>query len=147
MDVSKVMAPFGPRRRLLVVAVAALGLFAASSCSAGTPQAILNVPGNYVANLWNPPPGYAQSAGASVLMCLDESSAVRVETGEGGQGWIGSIDLDWFGTRFHADSGGSATTLTTPVLQPGCGTLTFVVDCCHVDNYLAVKVSKVPIGP
>ncbi len=135
-----------PRRRMVIVAAAAmtvLGL-AAPACAPGTPQAVLNVPGNYVADLWHPPAGFTNGGtGATVIMCLDEAVAVRVETGDGGDGLIGSIDLDWYGTRYHADSGGSVTTLTTPVLLPGCGTLRFDVDCCHVDHYLAVEVTKV----
>jgi len=41
-------------------------------------------------------------------------------------------------------------TFTAPVLQPGCGMLTFGVDCCHVDHYLAIQATKVratPRGP
>ncbi len=134
----------GPRwLALATAAVAFLGLVA-PACAPGTPQAVLNVPGTYVADLWHPPAGFTNGGtGATVLVCLDEAVAVQIRTGEGGEGWIGSIDLDWYGTRYHADSGGSVTSLTTPVLPPGCGTLRFDVDCCHVDHYLAVEVAKV----
>jgi len=128
-----------------VVVVSAVGLLlgALSACTSSSPQAVLNVPGNYVANLWNPPPGIPQGPGAGVLMCLDEPSAVRLETGDGSQGWVGTIGLTWGDATFQAQNNGSAVTFTTPVLQPGCGVLTFGVDCCHVDNYLAIKATKV----
>jgi hypothetical protein len=134
------------RTRRLVVALAAvlLGAGASAACAPSTPQAILYVPGNYVADLWNPPVGFSHGgAGATVLMCLDSTSAVHIETGDGGDGWVGSIRLEWAGTAFEAPSTGSATTLTTPVLQPGCGLLHFSVDCCHVDHFLAIKATKV----
>lgn len=134
----------GSSSRVLVL-LGAVGLLVGglSACTSTAPQAVLNVPGNYVANLWNPPPGFSQGAGAGVLMCLDEASAVRLETGEGGQGSVGSIHLTWGDADYQAQNSGSAVVFTTPVLQPGCGLLTFVVDCCHVDNYLAIKATKV----
>ena len=46
-------------------------------------------------------------------------------------------------TTYTAVAGGDPVTMTTPVLQPGCGQLTFGVDCCHVDHYLAIKATKV----
>ena len=136
----------GRRRRTAVLAVVgAVGLLAGvlSACTANTPQAVLHVPGNYVANLWSPPPGYTAGPGATVLMCLDEASAVHLETGDGSQGSVGVIRLDWAGTLYSAPSDGNAVTYTTPVLSPGCGTLYFGVDCCHVDNYLAIRATKV----
>ncbi len=106
---------------------------------------MLNVPGNYVADLWAPVLFNPAGTGyAAVLMCLDETSAVFLETGDGSEGAVGLIKLDWAGTLYEAfNSVGGAVTLTTPVLQPGCGTLTFGVDCCHVDHYLAIKATKV----
>jgi len=98
------------------------------------------VPGNYVADLWVPT--VDGSAFASVLMCIDEPSAVFLETGVGGEGRVGVIDLDWDGTEYRATDP-SGVTLTTPVLQPGCGLLTFGPDCCHVDHYLAIQATKV----
>ena len=139
-------APRRRRRTAAVALIGAVGLLAGvlSACTGNTPQAVLNVPGNYVADLWNPPPGYLSgSPGATVLMCLDEASAVHLETGDGGQGSVGVIRLEWAGTTYSPPSNGSPVTLTTPVLQPGCGTLYFAVDCCHVDNYLAIKATKV----
>ena len=134
----------GSLSRLLVV-LGAVGLLvgAVTACTPSTPQAVLNVPGNYVANLWNPPPGIQQGGGAGVLLCLDEASAVRLETGEGGQGSVGSIHLTWGDADYLAQNSGSPVVFTTPVLQPGCGLLSFAVDCCHVDNYLAIKATKV----
>ena len=134
------------RRRLRsVLAIAAVTVIvgALAGCTT-TPRAVLQVPGNYVADLWQPalwaPSG---SGSAVVLMCLDTSSAVHIGTGDGGEGAIGSIQLDWNGTLYKAVDMGNPVTLTTPVLDPGCGTLQFGVDCCHVDHYLAVKVTKV----
>ncbi|MCB1257450.1 MAG: hypothetical protein KDB26_10115 [Microthrixaceae bacterium] len=131
-------------RAAVVIAAVAL-LSAITSCSAAAPKAVLNVPGEYVANLWEPTLEYPSGGPiATVLMCLDEQSAVLIETGSGGMGSIGSIKLDWGGTVHTVPSTGDPVTMTTPVLEPGCGLLTFGVDCCHVDNFLAVKVSKVP---
>ena len=132
------------RRRLtgtaVNVALAALLL----GCAPGTPQAVLNVPGTYVANLLSPPLGYPNGLPyATVLMCLDEPSAVFLETGPGSGGWVGSIELEWSGTVYATSGTGGAVTLTTPVLEPGCGRLEFGVDCCHVDNYLAIQATKV----
>ena len=140
---SKAPVRIGRGRTAAIVAVVALLVGAGVACAPGTPQAVLNVPGNYVANLWNPPPGYQQGAVASVIMCLDSTSAVRLETGDGGQGSVGVIRLEWAGSTYAPVGTGSAITLTTPVLSPGCGTLTFGPDCCHVDNYLAIKATKV----
>ncbi len=47
------------------------------------------------------------------------------------------------GTTYSAPSTGDPTSLVTPVLQPGCGLLTFGVDCCHVEHYLAISATKV----
>lgn len=124
---------------VLVVALTAL----VSGCAAA-PRAVLNVPGNYVADLWQPtidrPDG---GPTATVVMCLDTASAVHLATGDGGQGAVGIIRLDWFGTKYQAPATGDPTSLTTPVLQPGCGLLTFGVDCCQVDHYLAIRATKV----
>jgi hypothetical protein len=46
------------------------------------------------------------------------------------------------GTTYATDGSGEPVTPTTPVLDPGCGLLTYGVDCCHVDHYLAIKASK-----
>ena len=146
MDRTEISSPLSHRRSWVVGVAAGVALLIglATACTSAVPQAVLNVPGNYVADLWSPPPGYMNGApGASVLLCLDEPSAVLIQTGDGGQGWIGSIDLEWSGTKYHADNSGSSVTMTTPVLGVGCGSLYFAVDCCHVDNYLAVKVTKV----
>ena len=123
----------------LVVALPGL----VGGCSAA-PRAVLNVPGNYVADLWQPTIDYPDGGPiATVLMCLDSSSAVHLTTGDGGEGAVGIIRLDWYGTKHEAPSSGDPTSLTTPVLQPGCGLLTFGVDCCHVDHYLAIRATKV----
>ena len=123
--------------------VALLGGVLAACTPATTPRAVLNVPGTYVADLWGPDPGTTSSPDATVVMCLDAPSAVFLETGPGSEGAVGTIKLDWAGAHYEAPSFGSAVTLTTPVLQPGCGLLTFGVDCCHVDHYLAIKATKV----
>jgi hypothetical protein len=139
------LAPSGTRRRRSMLsmlsmffAVALLGGVLASCTT--TPQAVMNVPGNYVADLWAPT--LNGGAAATVLMCLDEPSAVLLQTGDGGEGSVGSITLNWAGTTYQV-SDFDAVTLTTPILQLGCGTLTFGVDCCHVDHYLAIKATKV----
>lgn len=113
-----------------------------AGCSTNPPQAILNVPGNYVANLWATP-SWQSPLHATVLMCLDQASAVHLETGDGSEGMVGSIELQWAGTTYSASDQGNPVTLTTPVLQPGCGLLIYGVDCCHVDNFLAIKATKV----
>lgn len=132
-----------PGSRVLMAAVSVAALVALAGCS-GAPRAVLNVPGNYVAQLGIPTIEYPSGAPtATVLLCLDTASAVRLETGDGGEGGVGTIRLDWYGTLHQAPSTGDPTTLTTPVLQPGCGLLTFGPDCCHVDQYLAIKATKV----
>jgi hypothetical protein len=131
----------GSRVLLAILAVGAL--IALAGCS-GAPRAVLHVPGNYVAELGIPTIEYPSGAPtATVLLCLDTASAVRLETGEGGQGGVGIIRLDWYGTLHQAPSTGDPTSLTTPVLQPGCGLLTFGPDCCRIDQYLAIKATKV----
>ena len=131
-------------RRVLAVGLAAVLLAAGLAGCASTPRAVLHVPGTYVADLWAPtidrPSG---GPTATVLMCLDEASAVHLATGAGSEGGVGTIRLDWSGTLYEAPSNGSTITYTTPVLQPGCGLLTFGVDCCHVDHYLAIEATKV----
>ncbi len=131
--------------RSLLAAGAVVTLLAAgvAGCSS-SPRAVLNVPGTYVADLWAPtidrPSG---GPTATVLMCLDEASAVHLKTGQGSEGGVGTIRLEWSGTLYAAPSNGDTITYTTPVLQPGCGWLTFGVDCCHVDHYLAIEATKV----
>ena len=133
-----------PIRKVLVGSLAVLAVSAALLGCSSAPRAVLNVPGNYVADLWAPtldsPNG---GPDATVLLCLDEASAVLIETGDGGEGSIGGISLEWGGIVHEQYGAGDPVTLTTSVLQPGCGLLTFTVDCCHVDHYLAVKASKV----
>lgn len=130
--------------RRVLVAILALGALVALAGCSGAPRAVLNVPGNYVAELGLPTIEYPSGAPtATVLLCLDTASAVRLETGDGGEGSVGIIRLDWYGTLYQAPSTGDPTSLTTPVLQPGCGLLTFGPDCCHIDHYLAIKATKV----
>lgn len=135
------------RRRTAALAVlGAVGLLAATALAgcATVPQAVINVPGNYVADLWQPTLDHPSGASsATVLVCLDTPSALLIETGDGGEGSVGAIRLDWAGVQYSEPGTGSAITMTTPVLDPGCGVLWFAPDCCHVDHYLAVKVTKV----
>lgn len=132
------------KRTVLGVALAAVllgGLFA--GCTS-TPRAVVDVPFNYVADLWQPTLDDPSGAGsATVLMCLDEPSSVFLETGEGGEGAVGHISVEWAGSRYTAPSTGDPITYTTPVLSAGCGLLSFGPDCCHVDHYLAIRATKV----
>ncbi len=130
------------RATMLLAGVVAVLSVAFAGCTTNPPQAVLNVPGTYVADLWATPE-YLDPTTASVLLCLDETSAVFLETGPGSEGSVGSIELQWAGSTYEASNGGDPVTLTTPVLQAGCGLLTFGVDCCHVDHYLAIKATKV----
>lgn len=123
-----------------VIALVLSGVLA--GCSTNPPQAVLHVPGNYVANL-RATPKWLNPTEATVLMCLDKASGVHLATGDGGEGSVGIIELDWAGTTYKARNNGDPVTMTTPVLRPGCGVLVFGVDCCHVDNYLAIKATKV----
>jgi hypothetical protein len=150
MTAEKCDVPRSTGRRLRIAGATVIALITTIlvGCAPGSPQAVLWVPGTYVANLLAPPLGHPNGqAGATVLMCLDEPSAVRLETGPGGDGWVGKIDLDWSGTLHSATAPGGGVgpvTLTTPVLEPGCGTLQFWVDCCKMDTtYLAIKATKV----
>ena len=123
-----------------VITLLAAGVAGCSS----SPRAVLNVPGTYRADLWAPTLDQPSGSGyATVLMCLDEESAVHLATGPGSEGGVGTIRLEWAGTVYTAPSVGDTITYTTPVLQPGCGLLTFGVDCCHVDHYLAIEATKV----
>lgn len=131
-----------PDRTLILGALVLLLSGVIAGCSTNPPQAILNVPGNYVANLWATP-SWQSPTHATVLMCLGEASAVHLETGDGGEGSVGSIKLQWAGTTYSTSNQGDPVTLTTPVLQPGCGLLVYGVDCCHIDNFLAIKATKV----
>lgn len=122
------------------VPLAALILVAgAAGCVGPPPEARLDVPGTYTANLWEPG-GYNS---ARVLMCLDEASAVHLDSPPGTPG-IGFIRLVWSdGIHEEKGLGGEAVELTTPEIPAGCGVLTFGVDCCHVDNFLTIEATKV----
>ncbi len=126
-------------RGFAAFAAAAVIVFGLLAGCVSTPRAVLNVPGSYTADLWDPVAG---GSSASVAMCLDEVSAVHLSEPSTGPG-IGSIKLEWSGVEYSAIDGGNPVTLTTPVLQPGCGLLTFGVDCCHVDHYLTIIATKV----
>ena len=107
----------------------------------GPPQAVVNVPFNFVANLrdtptFNFPEG--NSFFAQVVVCLDEQSAVLFEEGVGGIADLDSIRLEWNGTEYRGYG-----TLTTPELAPGCGLLTFSQACCTLWPTLAIKGTKV----
>ena len=113
---------------------------------ASTPRAVLNVPGTYTADLWTPTLQYPQGGPvASVLMCLDEPSAVELFTAPGSMGSLWAISLDWGGTLYDdrdLNDPYSSAYLLTPVLQPGCGLLTFTDGCCHVDHYVTIAARK-----
>lgn len=147
MYASTVESKKSRRRRTTILVAGVLMLLSGvvTGCTDNPPQAVLHVPGNYVANLWTTP-DWLDPTQATVLMCLDQASAVHLETGDGGEGAVGRISLLWAGTTYRAADPYNPVTLTTPVLQPGCGVLIFGVDCCHVDNYLAIKASKVDPG-
>ena len=89
-----------------------------------TPQAVLNVPGSYTADFT---PSLLNPSGvpsATVLMCLDQASAVRLDFSQGAGyklDWNGVIYSNWFGLPYLT----AATSVTLPVLQPGCATLGF----------------------
>lgn len=128
-------------RRGAMVATAVIALLVlVTGCAPETPGPVLHVPGQYIANMQLPSGEYAP---ASVTMCLDSQSAVLIETGDGGDSMIGWIELEWKGTTYHVDDGGGPVTMTTPVLDPGCGKLSFFFTCCRVVDRLAVKVTKV----
>ena len=129
-------------RSAFVGVVAAIAAVALAGCS-NTPQAVINVPGNYVADLWENMKLFPGGATGAAVVCLDTPSALFFETGEGSEGGVGRITLDWNGTQYQTENVPITVTLTTPVLDPGCGVVTFSPDCCHVDHYLAIKVTKV----
>ncbi len=134
-----------PRRRCrstLVGLAAAIAAVTLAGCS-NTPQAVIHVPGNYVADLWENMKLLPGGATGAAVVCLDTPSALFFETGEGSEGGVGRITLDWNGTQYQTENVPITVTLTTPVLDPGCGVVTFSPDCCHVDHYLAIKVTKV----
>ena len=129
------------RQARMVIAVALVGLLFAGVLAgcATAPRAVLNVPGSYTANLWTPTLEYPTGGPtATVLMCLDQQSAVYLD----GPG-VGIIGLDWAGVQYDAPLTGDPTSLTTPVLDPGCGLLTFGVTCCHIVEYLTVTAALI----
>ncbi|MCZ7629010.1 MAG: hypothetical protein M5U19_08050 [Microthrixaceae bacterium] len=99
-----------PDRTLILGALVLLLSGVIAGCSTNPPQAILNVPGNYVANLWATP-SWQSPTHATVLMCLGEASAVHLETGDGGEGSVGSIKLQWAGTTYSTSNQGDPVTL------------------------------------
>lgn len=126
-------------RRSVGAAVALVALVAMVGCvPAPAPEAVLYVPGTYTANLWEP----GGSNAATVLMCLDEASAVHLDNPPGSPG-LGIIRLRWSSGEYSA-SGPDALDLTTPLIPAGCGLLTFGVDCCHVDEFLTIRAEKAP---
>lgn len=94
-----------------------LGLLAA--CTPQVPQAVLNVPGSATVSF---EPSLVNPNGApwgTVVMCLDEATAVQLDFS-----WSVGYTLNWQGTQYTSlpDPIG-VSSYTTPVLQPGCGTL------------------------
>ena len=126
-----------PTRRLTialaVAAVLAAGLL--TGCSAA-PQGVLNVPGTFTVTLRQPtidtPTGAASGA---LVMCLDESSAVQVTA-------YGSLRVEWYGSTYSAENSGIVT-LTTPVIQAGCGYVRVGATCCSIPPYIVVTATKV----
>ena len=123
-------------RTVVVIATAALLLGGVVAGCASTPRAVLNVPGSYTAVL-GPTPDYPDgAAGAAVLMCLYEESAVHI------WGNLGIIELSWQGTEYSERTG--AGHLYTPVISPGCGVLTFTATCCTIPPSLTVHAERWP---
>jgi hypothetical protein len=112
-----------------------------AGCSA-VPQAVLNVPFSYTADMCQYPlqGGTSMDGGAgclpsaSVVVCLDQASALHVSTS------ADAIRLDWNGTTYP-DPSATVRDFTTPVLQPGCGQVHFAY-LFHLRHYATVTVQK-----
>lgn len=131
-----------PVLRRLGAGIAAVLLGVVSGC-AGTPQAVLHVPLTYTADMCQYPlqGGNSMDGGTgclptvSVVVCLDEVSAVHVTT------TADFASLEWNGVE-HPPPSTSLKEFTTPVLQPGCGRLEFGY-LYRLYHYATVTAEKV----
>ena len=113
--------PRGTFAVLLVAVLAAAGLL--GSCTS-TPQAVLNVPGSYTADFTASILNPSGTPSATVVMCLDQASAVRLDFSQGAGyklDWDGAVYSNYYGLPYLT----ATVSVTLPVLQPGCGTLSF----------------------
>ncbi len=111
----------GACRRRSTRTVLALGFIVAllggvlASCTPSVPQAVLQVPGSLRVD-------YFGANSGTVLMCLDRESAVTIDASwpdlPGGVPVL--YTLNWNGVTTLS----SSNAFVTPVLAPGCGTLT-----------------------
>lgn len=102
---------------------------------------MLNVPGSatvsFEPSLANPS-GWASG---TVVMCLDEASAVQLEFSHSG-----GYSLTWGSDRYVEQFAPSPS--ITPVLPPGCGMLTVGISPCSLTcepqpNFMTVTATKV----
>ena len=130
----------GARRRRSTRAVLALAFTVAllggvlAACTPSVPQAVLQVPGSVRVD-------YFGANSGTVLMCVDRESAVTIDASwpdlPGGVPVL--YTLRWNGVTTLS----STNLFVTPVLQPGCGTLTVGnapcgTSCFPLPNYAVV---------
>jgi len=118
--------------RRVFVAVAAVALLGFVSGCATNPPHVVQVPGTYVVNLAAPTAEYPQGGApvGKVLMCVDAPTAVDLSA---------DVELDSAVVQWSSGT----YDFPTPVLQPGCGQLRFVVECCIVPSTVRITLSKV----
>jgi hypothetical protein len=130
------------RRRTTTAGLVTLVLAAVLTACSAVPQAVLNVPFSYTADMCQYPlqGGTSMDGGtgclpsASVAVCLDQASALHVSTS------ADTIRLVWNGTTYPGPSA-VVRDFTTPVLQPGCGQVQFAY-LFHLRHYATVTVEK-----
>ena len=130
------------RSTLAAVGVALLLLCGLVAGCANVPRAVLNVPFTYTQNMCDNPGGGGNSLdggtnclpGAVVIVCLDQPSAIHLTT------TADHFTLVWNGVTYAP--GEYVRDLTTPVLQPGCGDLSFGYSN-HLYHYATVTAEKV----
>jgi len=121
--------------RITGAAVASLLIAGLVTGCTTTPQAVLWIPFTYTAENRITIEYPSGSTFTVVVACLDEASAVRIET-------LGSARLDWDGGSW-ATPAPDGHVVVTPVLQPGCGTLHIGPIFLHASWPVTVTVSKV----
>ena len=126
------------RRRKRGIVGAALVLLLTAGVVGGcttTPRAVLWIPFTYTAENRITIDYPSGSTFTVITACLDEPSAVRIET-------LGSARLDWDSGSW-ANPAPDGHVVVTPVLQPGCGTLHIGPIFLHATWPVTVTVSKV----
>jgi hypothetical protein len=118
--------------RRAAAASAVLALLGLAGACATSPPHIVSVPGTYEVDLSAPTLEYPQGGApvAKVVMCVGSPTAVAMSA----DAPLDSATVEWASGTFD---------FPTPVLQPGCGQLRLVVECCVIPPTVRITLSEV----